>query len=175
MIGELCHFVDWARWLVGTPIRTFSAITLPDGRRYSRDNVATTLTFADGSIANLVYLANGDPSVSKERYEVFCQGAVARIEDFELIELAQAGKTRRFKIPKDKGHRRELQLTVAAMISREAPPIPFDEVVEVTDTNHLDCRNDRQWPAQFLAFDRRCCDASEVSFGCERDGNRLPN
>lgn len=134
IIGELCHFVDWARWLIGSPIRTFSVSALPDGRRYSRDNVTATLACLDGSIANVVYLANGDPSVPKERYEIFCEGAVARIEDFEFVELVRNRKAERFKSSKDKGHRRELQLTVGAMASGGQPPIAFDEIVEVTET-----------------------------------------
>ena len=66
IIGEFCHFVDWARSVVGCPIRTVSATALPDSGRYNRDNVAATLAFTDGSIANLLYLANGDPGVPKE-------------------------------------------------------------------------------------------------------------
>ncbi len=77
IVGELCHFVDWARCVVGSPIVSVSANALPDGTRYNRDNVIATLAFQDGSIANLSYLANGDRSVPKEEFEVFCEGKVA--------------------------------------------------------------------------------------------------
>jgi polar amino acid transport system substrate-binding protein len=133
IIGEFCHFVDWARHMVGSPIRTVSAIALPDGCRYHRDNVTATLTFADSSIANLLYLANGDPAVPKEHFEVFCEGAIARLEDFELLQMVRGGKTERIKSVRDKGHRRELQLTLQAMLSVTEPPIPFDEIVEATE------------------------------------------
>jgi predicted dehydrogenase/threonine dehydrogenase-like Zn-dependent dehydrogenase len=133
IIGEFCHFVDWARNVVGSPISTVSAVALPDSNRYCGDNVTVTLTFADGSVANLMYLANGDSSVSKEHFEVFCEGAVARFEDFELLELSRGGKTKRTKSTRDKGHRRELQLTLQAMISGAAAPISFEEIVEVTE------------------------------------------
>ena len=39
IVGELCHFVDWARAVVGCPMQTVSAAALPDGGRYNRDNV----------------------------------------------------------------------------------------------------------------------------------------
>jgi predicted dehydrogenase len=51
IIGECCHFVDWARHIAGCSIHKVLANALPDGPRYSRDNVAVTLTFVDGSIA----------------------------------------------------------------------------------------------------------------------------
>jgi predicted dehydrogenase/threonine dehydrogenase-like Zn-dependent dehydrogenase len=133
IIGELCHFVDWARHVVGFPIRTVSAAALPDGSRYSRDNVSATLTFADGSLANLTYIANGDPAVPKEQFEIFCEGSVARLDDFEMLQLVRDRKTKRFKSAQDKGHRRELELTLQAMASGTEAPIPFDQIVEVTE------------------------------------------
>jgi predicted dehydrogenase/threonine dehydrogenase-like Zn-dependent dehydrogenase len=133
IVGELCHFVDWARWLVGHPIRSVSAYALPDGARYNRDNVIAVLTFADGSIANLIYLANGDPKVAKERFEVMCEGAVAQLEDFEVLNLTRGMKTEHFKAAKDKGHRRQFELTLDAMKSGGQAPIPLHEIVEVTE------------------------------------------
>ncbi len=135
IIGEFCHFVDWARSIVGAPISTVSASALPDGSRYNRDNVAVTLTFADRSIANLLYLANGDPGVPKEYFEIFCEGAVARLEDFEVLQLTRGRKTRRIRSSRDKGHRREIELTVQSMLSGAEAPIPFSELVEITEAS----------------------------------------
>jgi predicted dehydrogenase/threonine dehydrogenase-like Zn-dependent dehydrogenase len=133
IIGELCHFIDWARYVVGVPIRNASAVALPSGSRYSVDNVSTTLTFTDGSIANLLYLANGDASVGKEYFEVFCEGSIARLDDFQLLELVREKKTNRFRSSRDKGHRREFEMTVSAIMSGKPSPIPFEEIVEVTE------------------------------------------
>ena len=69
------------------------ANVLPDGARYNRDNVVATLAFRDGSIANVLYLANGDRSVPKEQFEVFCAGKVGRIDDFCTLDLAHEGTT----------------------------------------------------------------------------------
>ena len=134
VIGEMCHFVDWARSVVDCPIQKVSAVALPSGTRYNRDNVAATLHFADGSIANLLYLANGDPALPKEHFEVFCEGAVARLEDFRVLELVRGRKIQRTKSAQDKGHKRELELTVDAIACGKPSPIPFDEIREVTDT-----------------------------------------
>lgn len=131
-VGELCHFVDWARSIVGVEIVSVTASALPDGTRYRQDNIAVVLTFADGSIANLLYLANGDSSVPKEFYEVFCEGAVARLENFRALELARNGKLKREKLRQDKGHRNQFAVTVERMRSGQSP-IPFPELVEVTN------------------------------------------
>ncbi|HSR19940.1 MAG TPA: bi-domain-containing oxidoreductase, partial [Anaerolineales bacterium] len=77
IIGEACHFVDMLTFLVGAPPVTVSAFALPDGGKYHEDNVSMTFTFPDGSIGVVDYLANGDPSLPKERLEVFCAGRVA--------------------------------------------------------------------------------------------------
>ena len=137
IVGELCHFVDWARAVVGHPIVNVSAAALPNARRYQDDNLTTTLTFADGSLATIQYLANGDRSIAKEFYEVFCGGAVARLDNFCSLELARGGRVRKLKATSDKGHRRELELTLEAVRTGEQAPIPFDELVEVTNATFL--------------------------------------
>ena len=133
IVGELCHFVDWARCLVGCGISSVAANALPDGARYNRDNVVATLTFQDGSIATISYLANGDRAVPKEQFEVFCEGKVGRVTDFCTLELARGGKTRRTRSGQDKGHQREIELTVDAMRRGGCSPIPFEELVEVSE------------------------------------------
>jgi predicted dehydrogenase/threonine dehydrogenase-like Zn-dependent dehydrogenase len=133
IVGELCHFVDWARAVVGCPMQRLTAAALPDAGRYNRDNVTVTISFADGSVANLVYVANGDRAVAKEYFEVFCGNSVARIDDFKTVYLSRGGKTETVKGRQDKGHRRELELTVDAMRHGKEAPIPFAELIEVTE------------------------------------------
>jgi polar amino acid transport system substrate-binding protein len=132
VLGELCHFIDWARLVVGAPIQIVNANALPDVSRYNRDNVTVTLSFEDGSLANLIYVANGDKVVPKEYMEVFCQGRVARLNDFRSLELSHEGKTRTIKSSLEKGHQREIELTVAAMRQGTECPIAFEEVIEVS-------------------------------------------
>lgn len=132
IVGEVCHFVDWARAVVARPVRSVSAAALPDGSRYHRDNLVARIGFDDGSIASLLYLANGDKSVPKESFEVFCEGAVARLDDFRALELVRKGKKQHFKSAQDKGHRKELELMAKAVLRGQPSPIPFEEICEVT-------------------------------------------
>jgi predicted dehydrogenase/NADPH:quinone reductase-like Zn-dependent oxidoreductase len=133
IVGELCHFVDWARAVVGCAMRSLTAAALPDAGRYNGDNLTVTISFEDGSLANLVYVANGDKAVAKEYFEVFCGGGIARMDDFKVLSLSRGGKTETSKCGQDKGHRREMELSIDAMKQGKDAPIPFDELVEVTE------------------------------------------
>jgi polar amino acid transport system substrate-binding protein len=110
-----------------------TATALPDSGRYSRDNVTVTISFEDGSVANLLYLSNGDRTVAKEYFEVFCAGSIARLDDFKTLHLSRNGKSETLKGGQDKGHRREVELTIEAMQKGKEAPIPFTELIEVTD------------------------------------------
>jgi hypothetical protein len=78
-------------------------------------------------------VANGDRTVHKEYFEVFCEGGVARLDDLHILELSRGGKTRTYKASQDKGHRKELELTAEAMLSGRPSPIAFEEICEVTE------------------------------------------
>jgi predicted dehydrogenase/threonine dehydrogenase-like Zn-dependent dehydrogenase len=134
IVGELCHFVDWARSIIAVPIRSVTALALPDGTRYHQDNVTATLTFEDGSLAVLTYLANGNANMPKESYEVFCEGRSAQLNDFRTLTLADSRKAQKHQLHHDKGHCAEVQKTLQAMRSGSPSPIPFEELVEVTET-----------------------------------------
>jgi predicted dehydrogenase len=134
IIGEGCHFIDFLTFLVGAPPISVSAQGLPDRGRYREDNVLITLTFADGSLGNVTYLANGDKSFSKERVEVFCAGRVAILDDFRSLELVENGQRRevRSRLRQDKGHRGEWEAFRQAITGSCQPPIPYDQLFAVT-------------------------------------------
>ena len=49
------------------------------------------------------------------------------------LDLSRNGKTETSKSAQDKGHRREMELTVDAMKQGKDAPIPFEQIVEVTE------------------------------------------
>lgn len=55
------------------------------------------------------------------------------MDDFNALYLSRDGKTETSKGEGDKGHRRELELTLEAMGHGKDAPIPFDQLVEVTE------------------------------------------
>ncbi len=71
IIGEGCHFIDYLIFLTGSLPVKVQTFALPDAGRYHEDNVQIVLTFPDGSLGTVTYLANGDRSLPKEHLEVF--------------------------------------------------------------------------------------------------------
>jgi hypothetical protein len=84
-------------------------------------------------VANLLYAANGDRAVAKEYFEVFCGGSIARIDDFKALCLSKRWQDRDIEGGRDKGHRRELELTIESMKHGKDATIPFEELIEVTE------------------------------------------
>jgi predicted dehydrogenase len=131
IIGEVCHFVDFLIFLAGAFPLQVHAAALPNNGRYCDDNVVVTLTFANGSVGTVTYVANGDKSVSKERIEVFGAGAAAVLDDFRCLELVRNGSrtVHKARLRQDKGHRGEWEAFIAAMQSGSQAPIPFRDSV----------------------------------------------
>jgi predicted dehydrogenase len=134
VLGEVCHFVDFLSFICGQPVTSVSATATPNSGRYSDDNLAATLWFADGSIGTITYTANGDKSYSKERFEVFVQGRVASLDDFKELRTVRDGKHRvaRSHLRVDKGHRGEWKAFAEAIRLGGPPPIPFEGLVNST-------------------------------------------
>ena len=134
IVGEACHFVDWMRYVIGAPITSVSASAMDNAGVYVTDNVAAQLRFADGSLGNLVYVANGDSGVPKERVEVFGQRTAAVIDDYRTVTLSVKGRQRIEKLgAQEKGHRREMAAVAEAVRAGKPMPIPAAELFEVTD------------------------------------------
>jgi predicted dehydrogenase/threonine dehydrogenase-like Zn-dependent dehydrogenase len=135
IIGEACHFIDFLTFLVGSPPISVSAHGLPDDTRYREDNVVISLTFRDGSIGTVTYLANGDKAFPKERIEAFSAGKVGVLDDFRSLELAHNGKRKTIhsRLRQDKGHRAEWEAFSQAIIAGSEPPIPYDQLFTVTE------------------------------------------
>jgi len=134
IIGEACHFIDYLTFLVGEEPTSITVFGLPEDGKYQEDNLHLVLNFPDGSLGTIDYLANGDKSLPKERLEVFTGGQVAVLDDFRTLELVDNGKRKvlRSRLSQDKGHQAEWQVFQAAILNREAPPIPYEQLYAVS-------------------------------------------
>jgi predicted dehydrogenase/threonine dehydrogenase-like Zn-dependent dehydrogenase len=134
IIGEGCHFIDFLTFLNGHPPVSISAQGLPDGGRYHEDNTIIQMTFPDGSLGTVSYLANGDRSFSKERLEIFAGGRVAMLEDFRHLELVRDGRRQvlHSRLRQDKGHHGEWLAFVKALQEAGQPPIPYPHLFGVS-------------------------------------------
>lgn len=131
MVGEMCHFIDLARYYVGKPIVSVRAecATPVAG---AADDLAVVLHFEDGSMANIVYTALGDTAYSKERFEVFGGGSVVTIDNFLALTVASGGsiRTEKARAGQDKGHGEEMRAFVEAVAGGTAAPVEEGELYE---------------------------------------------
>ncbi len=89
MIGEGCHFIDLACALVESNVKTIYAVGTSKAEKSAllNDNLCLSLTFDNGSVANITYTADGSKAMAKEYVEVFGGGRSAQIDDFKEITL----------------------------------------------------------------------------------------
>lgn len=130
LIGEVCHFIDLAGFLVGSrPVEvSCTGIGGADPDAQLNDNVNVALRYEDGSIASIVYTSKGDKASGKERIEVFAGGLTCVIDDFGRAEAWKGGRRERWKGAPDKGHREEMRRFVEAVRTGGESPIPLTEI-----------------------------------------------
>jgi predicted dehydrogenase len=97
------------------------------------DDVASLqLSFSDGSIASIRYLANGHRAFPKERVELFADGSV-RIENWRKMRgWGVDAATTHLPRTQDKGHSALAAAFVRAARGEGPPPIAADETLEVS-------------------------------------------
>jgi len=132
IIGEVCHFVDLAQAITGgLPQRVFASAT--ESPQSLRDNLAVSVKMSNGAVASITYASSGDKSFPREEVEVFAGGSVCVIENFRTIRFVSGGKkTVHRALRVDRGHREELQSTIAALSLNEPSPIDFKSLVATT-------------------------------------------
>ena len=134
ILGEICHFVDFAQFLTDSPPLKVYAESLRGTGVYAPDeNVAVTVSFANGSVASITYVANGDKAFPRERVEVFGGGGVCVIDNFKSLLFSRGGgkrKARRFN--KDIGHRNEFAAFFDAIRKGEPCPMRMEEIIYTT-------------------------------------------
>jgi predicted dehydrogenase len=130
VVGEVCHFVDWASCVIGERPQEVSSAALPDAGRYSGDNVVITLRYPGGSVATISYLACGTNAMGKERIEVSAGNRGAVLDDFRSLTLYGRGrpKTMREWLRQDKGHRAECRAFMEAIAQGRPSPIPLADL-----------------------------------------------
>jgi predicted dehydrogenase len=133
-LGEACHIYDLFTFLTDSAVqRIQTAAIRPHGACYqSRDNFVVALTFADGSVGNLVYTAMGSTEYPKENLEVFVDGKVIVLEDYRsMTVIGSKAKGWNSKLSQ-KGHVEELEAFARAVRGESDWPIPIWQQIQAT-------------------------------------------
>lgn len=134
ILGEACHFIDLARYIVGFPISSVQARCMgsSDGIDITEDKAAIILGFEDGSIASIQYFANGSGAFPKERVEVFADNNVLQLDNFiKLTGYGWPGFSKDKLWSQDKGQNACTTNFLEAIKYGTSMPIPMDELLEV--------------------------------------------
>ena len=135
IIGEMCHFIDLMQYLSDSePSKVFAeCINTNNDRIKNDDNISITVKFTNGSVGNLVYTANGDKALSKERIEVFGGNKVYIIDDFAKGYFFENNKEKVIKSP-GKGHKEEIEAFFENLTKGKGSPITFRSICLTTLT-----------------------------------------
>ena len=133
LLGEGCHFVDFACWLVAaTPGRVVASLRAAPGAHLAAAQAFTVaLDFPDGSRATIVYGSRGARAVTKEYVEVHAGDRSAVLVDFRSLTRLGDGPARRERArSQDKGHRRQFAALRRWVDGVEEParPDPLDSM-----------------------------------------------
>jgi predicted dehydrogenase len=107
LLGEGCHFVDFACWLRGSsPTRVACILAAEPGRPLaSAQSFTIVLGFGDGSLATIAYAADGSERLAKEYVEVHSGGRSGVLDDFRRLTLVAPNGRKVTRHGADKGHR----------------------------------------------------------------------
>jgi predicted dehydrogenase/threonine dehydrogenase-like Zn-dependent dehydrogenase len=107
LVGEGCHFIDFACWFVGALPRRVSTVmrAAPGEPLAASQSFSVALDFEDGSLATILYGSGGSSGLGKEYFEAHAGGRSAVLDDFTGLIVYDGRRKRTTKGKgRDKGH-----------------------------------------------------------------------
>lgn len=130
IVGEGCHFVDLLSFLTGDA----DIVDVQAAGRSSwglAQDVAFQVSFADGSVGQILYTTRASPSLPKERLEAHAGGCSAWIDDYRDCRILKSGRAERIR-ERGKGHGEEIDALLDAVRAGGPSPIPLPVLLRVT-------------------------------------------
>ncbi len=134
-LGEACHIYDLFTFLTDSQVLSVqTSVIEPKTNYYSAtDNFMVTLTFADGSIANLTYTALGSKEHPKEQMEIFLDGKVIAFNDYRSLQIIGSKTKGMTTKTREKGQLEELVAFAKCIREGGEWPIPLWQQVQATE------------------------------------------
>lgn len=131
IVGEACHFIDYLSYLAGAEVVDVHAVGTETS---THDTAAIALRFADGSVGQINYFANGSKAFPKERCEAFFDGEIFQIDNFRRLK-SFGGSGGKMLWRQDKGHKAEFLAFVGAVADGLPPPISFSSIINAMEAS----------------------------------------
>lgn len=132
ILGEACHFLDLAMFLIGHPISSVEACAMGTRSGQREGTVSVQLQFSDGSLAGIDYWCNGPRSFPKERVQVFSSGRSVVIDNWRRLQVCDWPGMPHMRMRQDKGHDAEIRAFLHRVQHGGAALIPYAELDLVT-------------------------------------------
>ena len=135
IIGEVCHFLDLIKFLVGSDLTSFNSNfgSVSQNKLKSRDQVTINLNFSDGSLGIIHYLSNGAKSFQKERIEIFCENSILQLNNFRMMKgYNWPNFISKRLLKQDKGHTNSIREFTNAIRDQKCSPISFQEIYDTS-------------------------------------------
>jgi predicted dehydrogenase/threonine dehydrogenase-like Zn-dependent dehydrogenase len=147
IIGEGCHFIDLASFIVNSEPEQVIANALTKNPSETSDNVSILIKYKNGSQAVVNYLSNGHKSYSKERVEIYNQGRVLIIDNFRKMNGYGFKNFSSMSSTQDKGHKNQFAKYLEFLRKGGEPIISFNEIVNTTKATFAAVRSIKsgQW------------------------------
>ena len=120
LLGEGVHFFDLCNWFMGAEPVSLTA-TQAGASSVTNPNAVVQMRYPDGSTAQVLYTALGQPRMGKEYFEAFGNGRAVRSDNYKTCSAFGASATIRWRDRNDKGQRTELQEFAAAIRGQQFP------------------------------------------------------
>ena len=136
VLGEACHIFDLFRFLTAAPAVEVSATGLQTLQSdiLASDNFTATIRYADGSIATLLYTAQGGADLPKEAMELHVGQQSFLLDDYKTLRGFGVKKADFQTKLQEKGHLEELHAFHDAIRGAIDRHRLWEEAVEVTRT-----------------------------------------
>lgn len=133
ILGEVCHFIDLMQYFAGSdPVKVYAeCIDSKNDTLKNEDNIAIVVKFANGSVGNLTYIANGDKAMPKEHLEIFGGNVSFTVNDFKNGMLYRGNKETKITNT-GKGHKEEVEAFMNAVQKGQPAPIDFNSLYLTT-------------------------------------------
>lgn len=135
IIGEVCHFLDLIKFLVGSELISFNSNfgCVSQNKLKNRDQVTINLNFSDGSSGIIHYLSNGAKSFQKERIEIFCENSILQLNNFRVMKgYNWLNFNSKRLLKQDKGHINSIREFTNSIRDKKCSPISFQEIYDTS-------------------------------------------
>lgn len=133
-LGEACHIYDLFTYLTGSKVTSINVQAISSQSDYAsfQENFIATISFEDGSLANLIYTSLGNARYPKEQMELFCDGNVVALDDYTRLTITGKKNSTATTRIAHKGFAEELQSFADAILNGKPSPIPLWQQYQAT-------------------------------------------